>query len=186
MKLAIAKPMGILSVTCLMSALMSSIIVTTAAPTSSQKFIPYDNSIDSNYEIVWTGFNLFWKTDCKRKKTHQRGKSIARPDKQIACSFDEISDLAHKSMHCINNHVLKYKVLNAQLKTVENYTLDRIDMRNIFSIGNLSIAILIRSPKSVLNIGDHIWNYFLKYSSYPCQSNLDSSLTPCIPWKVHE
>ena len=48
MKWAIANAMGILSVTCFISALIPSIIVTTVAPTSSQKLIPDENSIDSN------------------------------------------------------------------------------------------------------------------------------------------
>ena len=43
---------GILSVTCLISALILSIIVATAAPTSSQKLIPDENSIDSNLKHI--------------------------------------------------------------------------------------------------------------------------------------
>ena len=45
---AMANIIGILLVTCLISALILSMIVTTAAPISSQKLTPDDNSIDSN------------------------------------------------------------------------------------------------------------------------------------------
>ena len=82
---------GILSVTCLISALILSIIVATAAPTSSQKLIPDENSIDSNFKNIFRkhffekfgliGFNkIGFQVILSLKVTYKRRKSIARSD----------------------------------------------------------------------------------------------------------